>query len=276
MTSSQKRKLVKTNTVTILVAAAVAFAVWTRAQAQNLLNNGSFETGAFTNQGSGFMLLPSGKTNIAGWTVISDQLAWAFATNSDSVTPFDGSFFLDLQGPGLFAPPYGGVSQTIATVIGQPYRLSFGLGTQEAIANDRGPISVSASAGGTTLPFTFAPAGSGVQWGEFGFDFTATGTSTLISIVGTATTGGAYIGLDRASVVAVPRPSLSILTAGGVGGAVLRLTGGDGFRYAVDASTDLVGWLPVGTNTVSGGFADYTDSGAAGQPFRFYRGRWVP
>jgi hypothetical protein len=260
----------------ILVAVSLALAICTQAQAQNLLINGSFETGAFTNQGSGFMLLAPGATNISGWTVINDQLAWAFTTNSDSVTPADGSFFLDLQGPGLFGAPYGGVSQTITTVTGQVYRFSFQLGTQEAIANDRGPVSVSASADGTTLPFTFAPAGSGVQWGEFRFDFTATNTSTVIGIVGTATTGGAYIGLDKASVVAVQRPSLTLLTPGGAGTAIVRLTGGNGFRYAVDASTDLAGWLPVATNTVSGGFADYTDSGAVGASFRFYRGRWVP
>jgi hypothetical protein len=38
----------------------------------------------------------------------------------------------------------------------------------------------------------------------------------------------------------------------------------------------LVTWLAVGTNLVSGGTANYTDSAAAGKSARYYRARWVP
>ena len=61
------------------------------------------------------------------------------------------------------------------------------------------------------MPFTFNPGGTGTQWGEFGFDFTATSTISPISIIGTSTAGGAYIGLDLASVTVVPEPSSAAL-----------------------------------------------------------------
>lgn len=268
----------KTNqAAAIIVALTVIFGIRPLAQSQNLLENGSFETGPFVNQGGGFMLLAAGATNIAGWTVISDQLAWGRATNSDFITPAEGIFFLDLQGPSLFGSPYGGVAQSIATTNGQTYLLSFALGTQQAIANDRGPVSAMASAAGNSQTFNFAPTGSGVQWGQFGFYFVATNTSTTISIIGTLATGGAYIGLDNVSVVAAPdRPILSMQNPGGPSSATVRLTGQNGFWFAVDTSTNLVSWLPVGTNLVSGGLADYTDAAALGVPHKFYRGRWVP
>ena len=78
------------------------------------------------------------------------------------------------------------------------------------------------------------------------------------------------------SALAPSRPQLRVLTPGGSGAASLRLTGDDGFRFAVDGSTNLVTWLAVGTNLVSGGTANYTDSAAAGKSARYYRARWVP
>ena len=271
-----KHSFPNNHTAPILAALAIVLTLGTKSHATNLVGNGSFEAGSFLNHSGGFMLLPVDATEITGWTVISDVIAWGFMANSDGIPPAHGSFFLDLQGPGLFSPPYGGVSQTIPTVIGKQYRLSFQLGTQEGIFNDRGPISVTASGGDTTGSFTFAPTGPGGQWGEFGLVFTATNAGTVISIVGTLTTGGAYIGLDQVSVEAAPdRPSLHLLAPGGQGAATVRLTGQDGFRFAVDASANLETWLPVATNTVSGGFADYTDAEAGGA-FRCYRGRWIP
>ena len=73
-----------------------------------------------------------------------------------------------------------------------------------------------------------------------------------------------------------PRPQLKVLTPGGGGAATLQLTGQDGFRFAVDGTTNLVTWLAVSTNIVSGGIANYTDSAATGKSARYYRARWVP
>jgi len=73
------------------------------------------------------------------------------------------------------------------------------------------------------------------------------------------------------------RPQLRVLTpGGGSAAATLRLTGQDGFRFAVEGSTNLTTWLAVGTNTISGGIANYLDSAATNRSSRFYRARWVP
>ena len=78
------------------------------------------------------------------------------------------------------------------------------------------------------------------------------------------------------SALIPPRPQLRVLTPGGSSAATVRLTGQEGFRFAVDGSTNLVNWLAVNTNIVSGGTADYLDTNAPGKNVRHYRARWVP
>jgi hypothetical protein len=74
-----------------------------------------------------------------------------------------------------------------------------------------------------------------------------------------------------------PRPQLTLLNPGGNGAAAtLRLNGLDGFRFAVEGSTNLTSWQAVRTNIITSGVANYTDSGATNRPARFYRARWVP
>lgn len=70
---------------------------------------------------------------------------------------FAGIVLPRLAGPGTWGP-FGGLTQMLTTVIGQEYRLSFSLGTQQSAPFCEGPISVDATAGGTTLPFTSTPA----------------------------------------------------------------------------------------------------------------------
>ena len=165
---------------------------------RNLLTNGSFESGTFV-RGPDFISLAPGSTAIDGWTTFNAELAWGTTPNSANIIASDGARFLDLTG---FhdSSPYGGVTQTVATTIGKRYRLSFDLGTQEDDRIYRGPISVSATAGVITIPFTFNPSGAGTQWRSFSFDFTAASATTPISILGIRSAGGSYIGLDRVSV----------------------------------------------------------------------------
>lgn len=82
--------------------------------------------------------------------------------------------------------------------------------------------------------------------------------------------------LVASDVVRPAPPQLRVVQPGGTNAAGLRLTGQDGYRFAVEASTNLVNWLAVSTNTLSGGKADYTDPAAVGRPARYYRARWVP
>ncbi len=62
----------------------------------------------------------------------------------------------------------------------------------------------------------------------------------------------------------------------GEGWAILRVFGADGAKWALEATTNLVHWTAVKTNSISGAYYDQVDTAAAGAPHRFYRARFVP
>lgn len=244
--------------------------------AQNLLINPGFELGGFVDRGDGFQILSNGSTAMTGWTVINDSLAWGkypnSAVNVHPVIPREGEFFLDLQGDGLNGAPFGGVSQSIATVAGRKYVLRFSLGTQQDAGSPftHGPVSVTASAGATSSVFTYSPTGTGSQWGEFKLVFVAQGASTLISIIGQSTAGGAYIGLDHTSVVEVKEPTLAIALVDGL--PRLTLTGSIGSTYRIHYTDDLssTNWPTLVDLTLTTASETHTDP-VAPINRRFYR-----
>jgi len=60
------------------------------------------------------------------------------------------------------------------------------------------------------------------------------------------------------------------------GSPTLRVTGLADNTFALEASTNLLNWLPLKTNITTGGSYDYVDSATAGLARRYYRSRWVP
>ena len=184
----------------------------------SLITNGSFEVGSFIPNAHNAMSLPVESTQIIGWTVMNGGIAWINTPNHWGIIGSDGNFFLDLTGYHDSAP-YGEVSQTITSTVGQQYTLSFDLGTDQSNPLHSGPISVLANAGNTSQPFTFNPTGSGSQWQTFSLDFVATSDSTSVSIIGT---GGkyynGYIGLDNVSVTPVPVLTTILLFGSGIVG----------------------------------------------------------
>lgn len=178
--------------------------------AQELIVNGSFgnTAGTFVPDANQVMSLAPGSGTIPGWSVINASLLWGPNTNEfGPATPF-GTFSIDLTGY-QDSLAFGGVRQIIATTPGQDYRLSLALGAYQSNPLFSGPMSVSIAAGGVTDSFTFHASGEGSQWSIFTRDFTASGASTTISITGTGSGGGAYLGLDNVSVIALT-PKLSI------------------------------------------------------------------
>jgi Protein of unknown function (DUF642) len=172
------------------------------ASAINLLTNGSFEvaTGISSNA-----TLSAGATNLTGWTVIGGgNLLWCDSSFC-SVPPSDGAFSLDLTGLTNVAP-YAGVQQFIATLPGAMYELTFDLSGR----SDSIPVSVQATAGTTTSLFSTPLA----TWSSRKLSFTATSSSTMISIVGVSAGGtGLDIQIDNAAVSAtqIPEPSRAAL-----------------------------------------------------------------
>ncbi len=181
---------------------------------QNLLTNPSFELGSFVDRGDGAEILGAGSTTMTGWTVVTDEIAWVMNGNAFGLVADNGTHFLDLTGDND-SVPHGGVTQAISTTPGQIYRMTLSLGIYNDDPRTVGPVSVVATAGSASMPFTFDSAGSGNQWGTFSFDFTADSASTPITIQGISTAGGIYIGVDNAGVAVVPEPSSALLLLSG-------------------------------------------------------------
>ena len=80
---------------------------------------------------------------------------------------------------------------------------------------------------------------------------------------------------DYVITASLPAPQLELLGILG-GKAVLRLLGTPDMAFAIEASTNVVDWVPLKTNLTTGGSFDYVDDGATSLPRRFYRARWVP
>jgi hypothetical protein len=192
--------------VSSVVAVALATFVVTGTARAELITNGSFEAaspGYNAPSGNG-EALASGSTAILGWTVFGgvsyDGLAWLPNGDGYGVTTPFGNLFLDLTGY-YDQAPYFGVTQTIATTVGDSYDLTFDLGVYQGSEIYSGPIEVSATAGAASQDFTYNPPGQGNQWGGFSLAFTATSTSTAISLQGIE--GDEYIGLDNVAVNSV-------------------------------------------------------------------------
>ncbi|MGH6986434.1 MAG: PEPxxWA-CTERM sorting domain-containing protein [Caulobacteraceae bacterium] len=198
-------------------------------RAADLITNGSFETNGPA-AGSA-PTEPIGSTAITGWTAINNDgtttdnghnLIWIGNGGYGLDTPF-GTDFLDLTGT-TDTTPFSGVSQTVTTVVGQAYALTFYLGVYGAGGAFGGPISATANAGSASQTFT-DPGGtggtdaSGTYWTPYTLDFTASAASTVISFVGTS--GDEFIGLDNVSlnptVSGVPEPVAWALMLAGLG-----------------------------------------------------------
>lgn len=193
--------------MTMLSAVAVASA--------NLLTNGSFETGNFVPNGDNTMLLSNGATNIAGWVVAGDSIAWIGPTNPFGLLASDGDYFLDLTDYPV-GGPYGGIGQTFATNSGWTYKVQFDLGTRLTYG---GSSSLRVSAAGDTQDYTEAANGdSSPRWDTEQFIFVANSNMATLSFLG-IDPSHAYIGLDNVVVEAlVPEPgSLAVLGLGAFG-----------------------------------------------------------
>ena len=160
--------------VSIAVVVLSVFGFANAAQA-NLITNGSFEdTTNFVpdpgHPGDDTARLPVGSTAMTGWTVVNSGLAWIGPTNPFGLSASDGSYFLDLTDY-TDAAPYGGVTQSIATVLGQHYRLTFDLGSSSTFGI---PDSILASAGLASNTFVSTLGGTD-NWESETLDFVASG-----------------------------------------------------------------------------------------------------
>ena len=176
----------------------------------NLITNGGFESGGYVSSSNDTMTLAVGSTAMNGWTVTEDLIAWIGSENPWSLTANEGDFFLDLTDFST-GSPFGGVSQSISTAVGQSYELSFDLGSSNIWGR---PSAVEASAADSSNIFSSSTVGGDSDWDRFSMVFIADSETTTISLTGV--TGSKYIGLDNVSVNAVPVPATVWLFCSGL------------------------------------------------------------
>ncbi|MFN9985026.1 MAG: DUF642 domain-containing protein, partial [Pirellula sp.] len=229
----------------------------------NLVNDSHFT--AVTPAGS-YAVYSAGQS-FGGWTVTAGTVDLV-KTYWDP--PPTGGQSLDTSGSTV-----GTVQQTLTTVTGNTYELSFYMTSGLSGANTR---SLTLAVGGTTQDYTVtttsAHSYTNMEWQAQYYTFTATSTSTVISFTGQTPNWGAAIG----AVVVTNTTSAqgtdlldggqgndTIIAGGGndtliggvgndilIGGAANdTLTGGDGNdSFRVDAGTDTITDLGNGADTL--------------------------
>jgi hypothetical protein len=201
------------------LAAALCLA-GSSATAANLFVNGSFETPTLT-----YQLLGGGSTAITGWTTVLSgaehfgPAAYGLGVAADGLMAVDLANFTYLSG--------GGLEQSVATVVGQSYDVSFAAGNSLSSGRTGTGIVKVTIDGATTYSFNTAVATTAAMaWENRSFSFVATGTSTVVRFWNDQNPLNHFAVIDAASVQAAPVPeaqSWLMLGAGlAVVGAVLR------------------------------------------------------
>ncbi len=135
----------------------------------NLVQNGSFEDGPDIDRDFIYQNL-----TIPDWT-INGQVDYMHDSHSAAS---DGRISLDLTG----SPIIGGVSQTVSTVPGQEYELTFDLGTNGGIAAGQ-QVPMRLTVGDNSTLFFGKAIGQGrvIGYQTYTYKFTATGTTTRLA-----------------------------------------------------------------------------------------------
>ena len=222
---------------------------------QSVLQNGGFETGDFT-----------------GWTLAGDSVLWFFngdevcnvvATDADYPgVVHSGNFGAYLAQNGHAAT----LSQTVPTIPGQPYLVSFWLDDLTAVDFQQ----FSAYWNGTNLT-TLNPA-SAFTWSNFLFVVVADDTNATLEFDAESDqySGQNYVGLDDVTVTPVP-PVAFISYGVSTNGFQVTWPTLAGVNYQVLCTTDLAQgiWttnaVVAGTNLTT--FVDTNFSDCSGQEF---------
>jgi hypothetical protein len=233
------------------------------ASAQNLIMNGSFEEPFIP---LGYLLFPSGSTEIVGWTVGPTGDVDIVRNTTDPAS--DGLQWIDLNGD---TP--GSLAQTIILTKGMPYLLGFDLAYNNVAPL---PASIEYSIGSITRTFTRLPGTEIPFWQRQTLVFTATNTGphTLrfrdISGPGHFRVGAA---LDNVSLTSISSHVSVNLYAG------VRLEGVAGQSYQIEY-IDTLGsgndWTALTNIVLPSSPYLFLDLGSTNAGRRFYRARELP
>lgn len=188
----------------------------------NLILNGSFETPLVPVGGT--TIFGAGSTSITGWTVVgvgADSVALVSTSFAQSGVTFNaqqGQQWIDLAGNASNSQS-SGVTQSIATVPGGSYEVSFYVGSADDVVNNfffPSTIDLSIN-GGPRAHFTNpATPSNHLDWAQFVVPFTATGSSTSLTFYNGGTNFNFLSAFDNVVAVGVPEPSSGVLIAFGI------------------------------------------------------------
>jgi predicted ribosomally synthesized peptide with SipW-like signal peptide len=156
---------------------------------QNLVENGSFETPTVTANGGGYEFFPS----IPEWTLEAGSV---IEVQRNAFASSDGQQHVELDGDG--DNPATTISQTIATVPGERYRLTFDHSrrpqSQALGSGIRLEVAV-VSPGGITFSDTITTGTGPIDWSTYTYEFIADDTTTTIRFAydGTVNTFGGLL-----------------------------------------------------------------------------------
>ena len=178
------------------------------------ITNGSFESGAFS--ANAFDTLNNGDASITGWSIGGSGVDWIGSHWQAS----NGNRSIDLS-----AMSAGSLSQSIATVVGRDYAVTFDLAGNPDGAPFLKQLVVDVNAGqSSTFNFTTgATSRPAMGWIGQSYRFTATSTTSVLTFTSLSNTPSGPA-LDNVAIGAVPEASTwAMLIAGfGMVGAASR------------------------------------------------------
>ena len=178
------------------------------------ITNGSFESGAFS--ANAFDTLNNGDASITGWSIGGNGVDWIGSHWQAS----NGNRSIDLS-----AMSAGSLSQSIATVVGRDYAVTFDLAGNPDGAPFLKQLVVDVNAGqSSTFNFTTgATSRPAMGWIGQSYRFTATSTTSVLTFTSLSNTPSGPA-LDNVAIGAVPEASTwAMLIAGfGMVGAASR------------------------------------------------------
>jgi hypothetical protein len=182
----------------------------------NLVTNPSFETPVVT--AGSFQNFSTGSTGITGWTVTGPAdtavsiISTTFAQYGVTFEAENGNQWVDLTGDGSNSTE--GIMQSVATTSGTNYALTFYIGNTTG-GEIFGTTSTDALYINGTEVNTYENStadSTGLNWEQFTYGFTASGTSTTIGFVNLDPSNDNSNGLDMVDLevgapAAVPEPA---------------------------------------------------------------------
>jgi hypothetical protein len=184
----------------IIAAAALVASSFAASAATNLVQDGSFESTATNSYTTVFTGQTPWTTSSAGLEIRNDGTAG---------TAQDLTKFAELD-----TSVNSWISQDLATVDGQSYKLTFYVEDRPGTVASTNGLSFNVSnASGNT----FAAIGSVSGWTEYTYWFTGSAAASTLTFTALGTSDGYGSSLDNISVTAVPEANPVMMMAAGLG-----------------------------------------------------------